>query len=36
MALEFNKPSGLCLEGNLAENFKIFNQEVKIYFKAKE
>lgn len=36
MALEFNKPSGLCLEGNLSENFKIFNQEIKIYFKATE
>jgi len=26
----------MCLEGNLSENFKIFNQEIKIYFKATE
>ena len=36
MALEFNRPSGLCLEGNLAENYKTFEQEVRIYFKATE
>lgn len=36
MALEFNRPNGLCLEGNLSENFKMFKQEIEIYFKATE
>ncbi|XP_050058605.1 uncharacterized protein LOC126550676 [Aphis gossypii] len=36
MSLEFNRPGGLCLEGNISENFKIFKQEVLIYFKATE
>ncbi|KAF0739490.1 Uncharacterized protein FWK35_00028159 [Aphis craccivora] len=36
MSLEFNRPGGLCLEGNLSENFKIFKPEVLIYFKATE
>ena len=34
MSLEFNKPGGLCLEGNLAENYKSFKQEIQINFKA--
>jgi len=34
MTLEFNKTCGLCLEGNISENFKLFKQEVVIYFKA--
>ncbi|KAF0687262.1 Uncharacterized protein FWK35_00039318 [Aphis craccivora] len=36
MSLEFNRPGSLCLEGNISENFKIFKQEVLIYFKATE
>lgn len=36
MALEFNRPNGLCLESNLSENFKTFKQEIEIYFKATE
>ncbi|XP_022162181.1 uncharacterized protein K02A2.6-like [Myzus persicae] len=36
MSLEFNRPGGLCLEGNISENFKIFKQEILIYFKATE
>jgi len=36
MALEFNRTNGLCLEGNLSENFKLFKQEIEVYFKATE
>lgn len=32
----FNKPSPLKMEGNVCENFKIFKQEVEIYFSATE
>lgn len=36
MALEFNRPCGLCLDGNLEENYKTIEQEIRIYFKATE
>jgi len=36
MSLEFNRPRGLCLDGNISENFKVFKQEILIYFKATE
>lgn len=34
MALKFNRPCSLYLEGNLSENYKTFAQEIQIYFKA--
>lgn len=34
--MEFNKPKPLKLTGNLAENFRVFRQEVQIYFDATE
>lgn len=34
LVLELNKQCGLCLEGKVSENFKLFKQEVFIYFKA--
>lgn len=36
MAVKYNRPGALCLEGNVAENYKFFKQEVEIYFKATE
>lgn len=34
--MEFNKPNTLNLNGNIAENFKTFREEVLIYFSATE
>jgi len=34
--MEFNKPESLKLSGNIAENFKLFKDEVTIFFEATE
>jgi len=34
--MEFNRPANLKLTGNLNDNFKIFKQEVEVYFMATE
>ncbi|KAF0714708.1 Integrase catalytic domain-containing protein, partial [Aphis craccivora] len=34
--MEFNKPENLKLIGNLNENFRLFKQEVEVYFMATE
>lgn len=34
--MEYNKPGQLKMEGNLNENFKIFKQDLEIYFEATE
>lgn len=34
--MEFNKPECLKLTGNLAENFKVFKEEVTVFFDATE
>jgi len=34
--MEFNKPESLKLFGNIAENFKLFKDEVTIFFEATE
>jgi len=33
---EFNRPANLKLIGNINDNFKIFKQEVEVYFMATE
>lgn len=34
--MEFNKPENLKLSGNIAENFKLFKDEIIVYFEATE
>lgn len=34
--MDFNRPTPLKLTGNLNDNFKIFKQEVEVYFLATE
>jgi hypothetical protein len=34
--MDFNRPANLKLTGNLNDNFKLFKQEVEVYFVATE
>jgi len=34
--MEFNKPDGFKLTGNVAEHFKLFKEEVMVFFEANE
>lgn len=34
--MEFNRPANLKLTGNLNDNFKVFKQEIEVYFMTTE